>query len=84
MKVREFVAMQITYDHAVRFDVDHDGRVDAYTVRNAGDLGEREVVGWELDPGTGRMRLLVADGKKVDLVSAELPSGAELSERWGR
>ena len=82
VKVREFVSMQITYNHPVGIDIDRDGKVEAYQVDNADELGELEVVGWEVSPDTGRMMLLAASDETVDLVSAELPLGAEFSRRW--
>lgn len=79
MTIQEFVSLQLIYGgDPVRFDVHHDGEVEAYTVENADALGGRELAGWELDRSTGRMQLHAADGVRVDLVSAELPAGAEL------
>lgn len=79
MTIREFVSLQIIIgDDPACFDVHHDGAVEAYTVSSADALGWRELAGWELDRSTGRMQLHAADGVRVDLVSAELPAGAEL------
>ena len=82
VKVKEFVSMQITYNHPVGIDIDRDGKVDPYRMDNADELGELEVVGWEVSPDTGRMTLLAASDETVDLVSAELPRGIEFSGRW--
>ena len=70
MNVRDFVAMQLCFGNELRFTVHHGADDEAYTVRNAGRLGELEV-------DSGRMHLYAKSGHRIDLVSDELPSGAE-------
>lgn len=75
MNVREFASMQLCFGNELRFTVHSDGREEALTVSNSSELGTREVEAWEVD--SGRMHLYAKSGHRIDLVSAELPAGAE-------
>ena len=76
MNVRDFVSMQLCFGSELRFTVHSDGREEALTVSNSAELGPREVEAWDVEGG--RMHLYVRGGQRADLVSAELPAGAEL------
>lgn len=76
MNVRDFVAMQLCLGNELRFTVHSDGREEALTIKNSAELGLREVEAWEVEGG--RMHLYVRGGQRADLVSSELPAGAEL------
>ena len=78
MTIQEFVSMQIALDNdPVCFDIVGCGPRTPYTVENADRFGTIELCYWEFDRESGRMLLCPESGHRIDLVSAELPYGAE-------